>query len=332
MSGIEDALMSAAGALLSFTGTDTIPAIDFLEEFYGADSDKELIAMSVYATEHSVMSLNIEQEVAKLWNEDVSWLTPEGKESLESLDDAIRSKAEFNVFKRLITDVYPSGIISIVSDTFDFWGVLTRILPKLKDIILARDGKLVIRPDSGDPVHIICGDDDTPESFLTNEQKKGAFEILWDIFGGTINAKGFKELNPKIGLIYGDSITLERQHQILEKLEAKGFSAMGLVLGIGSYTYEYVTRDTYGFAMKATWGVVDDIPYEIFKNPKTDTGFKKSAKGLLQVIEVDREFILKDQVTPKEEESGELVTIFEDGKIVKEYTLTEIKERLNSYL
>lgn len=294
MSGTEDAMMSGAGHLLSFTGTDTIPAIDFLEEYYWANSDEELVGGSVPATEHSVMCMGNEIN-------------------------------EIDTFKRLITEVYPHGLVSIVSDTWDFWKVMTEYLPALKEEILARNGRLVIRPDSGDPVKIICGDNESSYAMITESQRKGAYELLWDTFGGTINAKGYKELNPKIGLIYGDSITLERQDQILTQLEAKGFSASNLVLGIGSYTYEYVTRDTFGFAMKATWGSVDGFAKNIFKNPKTDSGFKKSAKGLLKVYREDGKLTLKDQCSYLEEAESLLTTVFKNGEVLREQTLSEIR-------
>lgn len=297
MSGNEDSLISGAGHLLSFTGTDTIPAIDFLEKYYNANSDLELIGGSVPATEHSVMCMGEEE-------------------------------SEINTFKRLITELYPNGIVSIVSDTWDFWKVMTEYLPTLKTEILARNGRLVIRPDSGDPVKIICGDNESNNEVI----KKGAYELLWDTFGGEINDKGFKVLNGKVGMIYGDSITLGRQKQILELLEAKGFSASNLVLGIGSFTYEYVTRDTFGFAMKATWGQVNGIEKDIFKNPKTDSGFKKSAKGLLCVVSENGKLKLKDQVSIEVENTGLLETVFIDGKLVKETNLSEIRETLKNQL
>jgi nicotinamide phosphoribosyltransferase len=236
------------------------------------------------------------------------------------------------VFKRLITELYPNGIVSIVSDTFDFWKVMTEYLPELKSEILARNGRLVIRPDSGDPVKIICGDNETPQSLITDAQRKGAYELLWETFGGEINEKGFKVLNGKVGMIYGDSITLDRQKQILSNLEAKGFSASNLVFGIGSFTYEYVTRDTFGFAMKATWGQVNGIEKDIFKNPKTDSGFKKSAKGLLHVYSEKGKLKLKDQVSKEIENTGLLETVFIDGKLVKETSLSEIRETLKNQL
>ena len=181
MSGIEDAIMSGAGHLLSFAGTDTIPAIDFLETFYNADCEKELIGGSVPATEHSVMCMGTKDN-------------------------------EIETFARLINVIYPKGIVSIVADTWDFWKVITEFLPLLKQQIIARDGQVVIRPDSGDPVKIIIGD---AEAEKGSPAFKGAIECMWEVFGGTITDKGYKLLDQHIGLIYGDGITMERQQQIL---------------------------------------------------------------------------------------------------------------------
>lgn len=290
-SSFESSLASGAAHLLSFTGTDTIPAIDFLEHFYGANAETELIGGSVPATEHSVMCLG-------------------GKETEEE------------TYRRLITEVYPKGIVSIVSDTWDYFKVLNETVRGLKDVIMARDGKVVVRPDSGNPTKIICGDPGAPEGSLEN---KGTIQILWEIFGGTVNSKGFKQLDPHIGCIYGDSITLDRCHDINVGLMEKGFASTNMVYGIGSYTYQYVTRDTFGFAMKATYGEVNGRPVELFKTPKTDNGIKNSAKGLLRVNE---DLTLTESVSVAEEGKGLLETVFLDGKVVKTYTLQEIRDRL----
>lgn len=237
---------------------------------------------------------------------------------------------EFDTFKRLVTEVYPSGIVSIVSDTWDYWKVLTEYLPALKQDILNRPvntiglSKVVIRPDSGDPVKIICGDPDGK----TEPQVKGSIELLWDVFGGTINEKGYKELDSHIGLIYGDSITLDRAHQILDKLEKKGFASSNIVFGIGSFTYQYNTRDSFGFAMKATYGEVNGVGRELFKDPVTDSGIKKSAKGLLRVEKENDNFVLYDQQTWEQEKQGELKVVFENGELVKETNLSDIRKRV----
>jgi nicotinamide phosphoribosyltransferase len=293
MAGLEAAIMSSAGHLLSFTGTDTIPSIDFLEEYYNANSDTELIGGSVAATEHSVMCMGT-------------------------------NAGEQNTFKHLITEIYPSGIVSIVSDTWNLWKVLTEYLPNLKNEILARNGKVVIRPDSGDPVDIICGN----LNGKTTEERKGVIELLWETFGGITNKKGYKELDSHIGAIYGDSITLDRATQICERLKEKGFATTNIVLGIGSFTYQYNTRDTFGFAMKATYGEVAGKGREIYKDPITDDGTKKSAKGLMKIIKVNGEYKLIDQVSWEEEKQGELREVYRDGKILIDEKLSEIRLRM----
>lgn len=290
----ESSLVSAGAHLTSFTGTDTIPGIDWLEHFYNANADKELIGGSVPATEHSVMCLG-------------------GKES------------ERETYKRLITETYPKGLVSIVSDTWDYWKVLTETVRSLKTEIMARDGKLVIRPDSGDPEDIICGDLTSTNTLA----RKGTIEILWDIFGGTINSKGYKQLDPHIGIIYGDSITIDRCKSICQHLKDKGFASTNMVYGIGSYTYQYVTRDTFGFAMKATYGVVNDTPLEIFKDPLTDGGFKKSAKGLLMVND---DLTLKECVSAAEEQTGALKLVFIDGALCENTSLAKIRAKIDASL
>jgi len=325
--GFEAACMSGAAHLLSFTGTDTLPAIDFLEEYYNADSDKEIVGGSVAATEHSVMCMG-------------------------GLED------EVGTFERLITEVYPNGIVSIVSDTWDFWNVVNPdggIVATLKDKILARDGKVVIRPDSGDPVKIVTGytkDEITvaydPLTFkpkygcnetkkeLTELEVKGLIQCLWEIFGGTTTSKGYKQLDSHIGAIYGDSITLERATQICQRLADKGFASTNIVFGIGSFTYQgavtndaIVTRDTHMFAVKSTYGeVLQDgktVGVEIFKDPKTDSGMKKSAKGLTAVYEVDGEFIMKDQASWDDVHNCAFKQVFANSKITNDLTLSEIR-------
>lgn len=298
----ESAMLSAMAHLLYFTGTDTIKGIDGLELYYNANAEQELIGGSVPATEHSVMCMG-------------------GKDN------------EFDTYKRLITQTYPKGIVSIVSDTWNLWNVIVNFLPRLKDDIMMRDGKVVIRPDSGDPINILCGIGN-PQTKLSESsdpmklaQEKGVVECLWEIFGGTINADGYKVLDPHIGYIYGDSITPERAEEICRRLEAKKFASTG-VFGIGSYTYQYVTRDTFGFAIKATYGELKGKPIEIFKDPFTDNGLKKSAKGLLSVSYDDNmNMVLLESCTKDQECSGLLEPVFRDGKLLKDYSLSEVRER-----
>lgn len=301
MFGVEAAAMSGAAHLTCFTGTDTIPAIDWLEKYYGADVERELVGGSVPATEHAVMCAG-----------------GGGREN---------PSQELSTYRRLLTEVYPTGIISIVSDTWDFWQVVRYFLRHLKSVILGRNGKLVIRPDSGDPVKILVGDPESDQPLA----RAGLIEALWDIFGGTTTATGHRVLDPHIGAIYGDSITLERQREILDGLAAKGFASSNMVLGIGSFSYQYNTRDTLGFAMKATHCTVNGKERLLYKEPKTDPG-KKSHRGLI-AVQWDKErqdYIAKFPATRDEEENrNELLTVFEDGRLIAPQTLAEIRNRID---
>jgi len=245
--------------------------------------------------------------------------------------------AELIYIKRLITEIYPTGIVSLVSDTFNLWDVLTFALPKLKDTILARDGgpnsldKVVIRPDSGNPVKILCGDPSAEEG---SPEHKGVVELLWDLFGGTVNEHGYKVLDSHIGAIYGDAITIPRCRAICEQLKEKGFASTNVVYGIGSFTYQYNTRDTLGFAMKSTSVTIDGKQMPIFKDPKTDDGTKKSALGRVTVHRLapkDQKDSLyyideSDEITTS---SPNLLTpLFHNGTLVKETSLSEIRRKL----
>ena len=363
MSGIQDAARTGAGHLLSFAGTDNVTAVQLVNDAYRGK--ETFVGGSVPATEHSVMTSSILVEAERLRQAGVD-------------EDNVMTQAELNVIKRLVTEVYPSGVVSVVSDSFDFWKVITEIAPALKGEILNRVpdqlglAKVVFRPDSGDPVKIICGHkykviddiDDTYEMFSASDEGyevvynkmddkyyqfetyddgwstsiefkelqwyevKGAIECLWDTFGGTVNEKGFKTLNQRVGLIYGDSITLDRCNEILKLLAEKGFASDNVVFGIGSFTFQYNTRDTLGFAMKATYVEIDGKPYSIFKDPKTDSGTKKSARGLLQVVQDGDTLKVNQDVSWDQEKQGLLRTVYLDGKITVSETFADIRSRL----
>jgi nicotinamide phosphoribosyltransferase len=324
MQAPDAAISSAMGFLTSFKGSDTIPAIPAVEYYYNT----EATAFSVQATEHSVMCSGSKED-------------------------------EIGTFRRLM-ETFPTGILSVVSDTWDLWKVLTEYLPQLKEEIMSRDGKLVIRPDSGDPVDIICGLEEIKISRWTDGRPaklrewgftakgsstfentrdvfepeiKGLIELLWDTFGGTINEQGYKVLDSHIGAIYGDSITLERAEQICERLKAKGFASTNIVLGVGSYSMGYATRDQQGGAVKSTAVEINGELIEIFKDPVTDDGTKKSAKGLLGVYYDDfNELTLYDQLDWNVANSGELKLLFKNGKFVRTTSFEEIRNRINSTL
>lgn len=323
------------GHLMNFRGTDSVFAHQRADHQY---SPKSMLGCSVNATEHSVMCMG--QKVS-----------------------------EIDTFRRLINEVYPTGILSIVSDTWDFWKVVTKFLPELKDEIVARQGTVVIRPDSGDPVYILCGRDvvdlssrehmgEVQTIAAQNEQvQKGAvvkykgeyfdfvdgvltkipehvvaglITCLWRTFGGTINKKGYKVLDKHISAIYGDSITMERADEIFKRLAQKGFASSNVVLGVGSYTYQYVTRDTFGFAMKATWGVVNGEAREVYKDPATDDGTKKSVKGLVaHTVDSEGHWTFKDQCSQEEEAETNLDTVFLNGELLNIVDMDTVRYRID---
>ena len=380
MTGIEGAAKSSAAHLLSFVNTATIGAIPWLEEYYNCDCTKEIVGKGCPSLEHSVVS-------------------------------SYGRDGEFECYRHMIEDVFTSGPLSIVSDTYDYWRVLREFLPRLKDSIMKRDGKIIIRGDSGDPVDIICGtlkaedymvidgltedkieeyflyeakelhpycgsseswynvrigdylyrvtlyhewvdgDDDIEGYYSSNvtevhyektvitEEEKGTVEMLWDTFGGYINDKGYKVLDEHIGAIYGDAITYERAIEIYRRLMDKKHAVNNVTLGIGSYTYQCVTRDSLGQALKATNAIVDGKEMQIYKDPKTDksagNNFKKSQKGMCYVFEDEngdvtyRDCLTLDDMEREEYSDNLLEPIFEDGVLLKEYSLKEIRDRLN---
>ena len=184
-----------------------------------------------------------------------------------------------------------------------------------------------------DPVKIVIGN---PEG-KTEAERKGVIELLWDVFGGTVTAQGYKVLDSHIGCIYGDAITRTRAKDICEGLKAKGFASTNMVYGIGSYTYQYNTRDTFGYAMKSTACVIDGKEIPIFKDPVTDNGVKKSAKGAVRVVSLNADgtgplnFI--DGLTIAEADENTLLQdVFVDGKLLINETFSDIRNRLATKL
>jgi nicotinamide phosphoribosyltransferase len=407
MSGPEDAARTGFGHIAAgHLGTDSLGAILYAQEYYGAP---DFVACSVPATEHAVATSNILRIERELMFQEYVFQNEEQRAiytKMAKADEDVRLIAEV-MFLYELNSKFPTGILSYVTDSFDFYGMISRGLPYMKDVIMRREsngvvpGKLVIRPDSGDPLQVICGTVDIinldctidqardwvedsfydiieqqnehgemgdseyeayfrvegkvyravcsvewnrhdkqfyyidgrkitvfEEADLTAEQK-GAVQVLWEEFGGTVTETGHRLLDSHIGLIYGDSITTRRCLSILKRLEEQGFASGNVVFGVGSYTYQCVTRDSFGFAVKATYTEVNGVGIAIFKDPKTDSK-KKSAKGLLQVSRsaTTGEYILGDDVAYQAEKLGELKTRFKDGVFYNLTTMDEIRSRL----
>lgn len=303
MSSLRSAILSGMGHLVAgFAGTDTIPAISAAEYYYNANVEKELVGTSVPATEHSIQCA---------YGDDMKYL------------------------KRMLSEVHPSGIVSIVSDGYDFWKVITDVVPSLKKEIMARKGgpvgdKVVIRPDSGDPVLIVCGDPSAP---VGTPEYKGAIECLYETFGGTESSTGYKVLDSHIGLIYGDAITLKRAEEIMSRLQAKGFASTNVVFGIGSYTYQYNTRDTFGYALKSTLCVINGVEQQIFKNPKTDDGTKKSQKGRVAVLKDGDSYMVRDGLSLDDTIKGDMLReVFRNGTLLIDENFADVRARIQAHI
>lgn len=291
----DSAVKAGAGWCLSFLNTATVPTIPYLEHNYNADCTKEPVAFGSPSTEHSVMCSNY------------------------AVDGD-----EITLLRRLLTEIYPNTSFSAVLDSYDYWNVIETVIPQLKEEIMNHNGCMLMRGDSGDCVEVVT---------------QTVFK-LWDIFGGTVNSKGYKVLNPHVKAIYGDSITVQRCEEIYSILKENGFACSNVALGVGSFSFQCIeedgmlkpfTRDTFSSCIKATYCEIDNKPFPIFKNPK-DGGFKKSQKGCCVVWQTEGKFMYKDGFTWSEAVNNEgnlLKTVFRDGKLIKEYTLSEIRNTLH---
>lgn len=298
VSSEETAELSGMGHLTNFEGTDTIPAVWAMNKYYGLNK-----GLSVPATEHSTMATNILWVMDKLKKgEKYLGYDMQCEDFKIFFEKDLRLFAEALVFKNIITNIHPTGIVSIVSDTYDYYGVLHRVALWLRDDIEAREGKVVFRPDSGDQKTIIM------DSLYT----------LCQTFGHHTNSKGFELLNEKVGLIYGDGMYLEKYKDVLSEMAKKKYASSNLVIGVGGILLQSHSRDDLGFAFKCTNAMVGDKDLDIFKDPKTDSS-KSSLCGRMIVTKKDNLFVTHDRIleTNTDLECGnELETVFLDGKII----------------
>lgn len=233
---------------------------------------------------------------------------------------------EITLLKRLLTEIYPDTSFSAVLDSYDYWNVIDNVLPQIKPEIMTHNGCMLMRGDSGDCIEVVT---------------KTVFK-LWDEFGGTINSKGYKVLDPHVKAIYGDSITIQRCERIYEILKDNGFAASNVTLGVGSFSFQCVeedgilkpfTRDTFSSCIKATYCEIDHKPYPIFKNPK-EGGFKKSQKGCCLVYKNDNgELYYKDEYTWEEASCNskqELKAIFRNSELLIDDSLANMRNRLHN--
>eukprot|EP00756_Hemistasia_phaeocysticola_P064457 Hpha_TRINITY_DN780_c0_g1::TRINITY_DN780_c0_g1_i1::g.28879::m.28879/K03462/NAMPT; nicotinamide phosphoribosyltransferase len=208
-------------------------------------------------------------------------------------------------------DQYKDGLVACVSDSYDiykacreYWGT------KLKDKILGRDGTLVVRPDSGE----------------VEKVSVEIHEILYEKFGGTVNEKGYKVINPKIRIIWGDGIDHESLGKIIEHLKSHKWSIDNIAFGSGGGLLQKLHRDTQKCAFKCSYACVKGTDVDVFKDPITDPG-KQSKRGRL-TLHKNADGKWETKMGPnRDEETDQLVEVYCDGELKRDYSLPEIRER-----
>lgn len=291
VSSVQSAGVGGSAHLVNFRGSDTIMASKYIRDYYNTET---VYGLSIPATEHSIMTLKGEE-------------------------------GELEMMKRVLT-TFPTGLVACVSDSYnifracsEYWGT------ELRDLVLSRPAEpgnqLVIRPDSGDVLMTL----------------KEIFNILFDKFGYTVNDKGYKVLPPQVRVIQGDGVNLESIKGIYELLEAEKISPENLALGMGGKLLQAdINRDTQNFATKACYAIVNGEEKNIIKSPtemdangNITKSFKKSKQGLLKLVKNDDGTFRT--VTSMDAEfndvTDELVEVFRNGEITKEWTFEEVRER-----
>lgn len=275
-SSVETAGIGGSAHLVNFLGTDTLEGIRYAMKYYNAD----VCGFSVMAAEHSTV-------------------TSYGR------------NFEYEAYKSIIERTPIDATVSVVCDSYDTVNAISELFGRrLRDQILSRGGKVVIRPDSGDPV----------------KMARKALSILWDRFGGVRNKQGYRVLNPKVGVIYGDYIGYDMINDILHAVVVEDmFAPSNIIFGMGGGLLQKVNRDTQSFAFKCSAINVDGSWRDVYKQPATDAN-KSSKRGRLRLSRTCANCGF--ETFPLESGTqDELVTVFEDGKILKDYTFDEVRAR-----
>ena len=280
VSSVETAGVGAAAHLLSFMGTDTFEGITVARDYYGAP----MAGSSIPAAEHSTV---------------VAW----GKEH------------EVQAMRNML-DQFPDGMVAVVSDSYDIFAACRDLWGgALRDRVLARDGCLVVRLDSGDPLEVLV------------TGAPNALGILADRFGYTVNPKGYKVLDPHVRVIQSDGVDFELLGRILEAMEKAGYSVDNIAFGSGGGLLQKLNRDTLKFAFKCAAVTVSGVEHEVFKQPVTDPG-KRSKSGRMKLVRTEGPHGPSYQtVKPDQPGEDQLVEVFRDGTIVREWKFSEVRQR-----
>jgi nicotinamide phosphoribosyltransferase len=290
VSSAESAALGGAAHLVNFMGTDTVSGLLAAKAFY----HEPMAGFSIPAAEHSTIT---------------SW-------GREHEVDAYR-----NMLKQFAK---PGAIVAVVSDSYDIYYAIREHWGKaLKDEIIQSGATIVVRPDSGDPVEVV----------------HQCIVLLDEAFGHTVNSKGYKVLN-YVRVIQGDGINPNSIRAILERVTSDGYATDNVAFGMGGALLQQLNRDTQKFALKCSAARVNGQWIDVYKDPITDKG-KQSKRGrmtLLQhkeygtfkTIPIAADAASLDDIEKSMGFEDAMRTVFEDGKIVNDYTFADIRKRADS--
>lgn len=371
MASLDAAITSGAAFLTSFTKTSTIPCIQYLCKHYGANVEKEEVGSWSASVEHSCTTSNFAVDKDEktffvkmckelypdkpfsfvadsydYWNF-VTKIVPECKDIILEHKGRINIRPDSGEPEDIICGVAYKWETFDNKESFENYCISTFHIRAEYCNAYDDDGKPLpfYAEINGKKYAVVMNhggfDYHSNYNFVYREatsEERGTLDILWETFGGTINSKGYKVLNSHIGIVYGDSITLERCEKICEHMMNLGYAVENVVFGAGSYSFQYNTRDTQGWAYKATYGEINGRPIMIYKDPKTSDGFKKSQKGMVKVYRDENGKIkYKDginsemlMVNDEFNSCGDnmLQTVFINGTLVRDETLNEIRNRI----
>ena len=293
VSSKESAAIGGAAHLLNFSGTDTLAAIQLLNQFYAADLScerpEECAGYSIPASEHSTIT---------------SW----GEEH------------ELDAYANILENC-PEGLVACVSDSYDVYDAVRNLWGgALREKILQRAGTLIIRPDSGDAVTVL----------------EELFKIVSEVFGYEVNRKGWKTTVPCVRFIQGDGVNFYTIQNITAQLTRRGWSQDIWSYGMGGALLQQVNRDTLKFALKCSAIDRNGTWHNVYKNPKTDPS-KASKGGRFNLVHNGKDFatveVLEGESLPASPAFGSnaLETVLEDGMLLRDQTLAEVREIASSY-
>ncbi|MDI9238571.1 nicotinate phosphoribosyltransferase [Lysobacter sp. LF1] len=290
VSSVESAAIGGAAHLVNFMGTDTVSGLCLARAHY----HEPMAGFSIPAAEHSTIT---------------SW----GRENeVEAYRNMLRQFAR------------PGSIVAVVSDSYDIYHAIREHWGKaLKDEVIRSGATVVIRPDSGDPVAVV----------------HQCLELLDEAFGHTVNGKGFKVLN-HVRVIQGDGINPTSIRAILERVTSAGYATDNVAFGMGGALLQQLNRDTQKFALKCSAARVNGEWIDVYKDPITDKG-KQSKRGRMTLLQHREYGQFRTEPVPAEAASladvhkpmgfdDAMVTIWEDGKLVNDWTFAQIRTRANA--